>query len=167
MKKFTGLFALAALTALFASGCATVTHGPNQRVSITSSPEGAIVTSNGKRIGVTPLTANLSRKHAHEITIEKDAYSSESVMLMTVPNKPSQSYIQFGIDDLIGAHSDLEPSNVTVQLTPLILPETVGENGFNDLAAKVVEVDEQLENGRISAEEHRYLISRLLEFYQN
>jgi hypothetical protein len=166
MKKFTGLFALAALTALFASGCATVTHGPNQRVEITSAPEGAIVTANGLVIGTTPMTANLSRKHAHSVTVSRDGYAPETVVLMTVPNAPSQSFIRFGIDELVGAYSDLEPSTISARLDPLMLPTSVGSNPISDMASKVVEIDDMLANGEIKAAEHRYLLSRLIEFYQ-
>jgi hypothetical protein len=166
MKKFTGLFALAALTALFATGCATVTHGPNQRVEITSAPEGAVVTANGSVIGTTPLRANLSRKHAHSITVERDGYAPETVLLMTVPNAPSQSFIRFGLDELVGAYADLEPSAINLRLDPFMLPASVGENPISEMAAKVVAVDDMLANGEIEASEHRYLLSRLIEFYQ-
>lgn len=166
MTKSTGLFSLIILTVLLASGCATVTHGPNQRIPISSTPEGATVRVDGEWIGTTPLSANLSRKRAHQITIDKDYFRPETVTLRTVPNEATQRKVRFGIDELVGAHTDLEPSVVTVALDPVILPDQIGENGLTELTLKVLEIDDLLEEGEIDRGDHRYILSRLLEFYQ-
>lgn len=165
MKKLTGLFSLAVLVALFTSGCATMTHGPNQRVVITSWPQGATVIDNGEEIGETPLVAWLSRKTAHEITLEKEGYAPEEATLLTVPNAPSKAFIQFDIDRTIGAHSNLEPGAIHVELDPLMIPEEPAEDPVAELGAKVVELDERLANGEITQEEYDYLLSRLLQYY--
>lgn len=121
---------------------------------------------NGRSIGVTPATPSLSRSRAHTITIERPGYAPEEVTLLTVPNDAADAYIRFGVDELVGAHSDLSPSKVEVELDPLILPEQPGDDPFSELAAKIVEVDEQLASGEITAKDHRYILSRLFEFYQ-
>lgn len=165
MKKITGLLSLAILTALFATGCATMSHGPNQWVEITSSPLGATVLVSGKKIGTTPMTATLSRKRAHYVTLEKEGYVSESVTLRTVPNEQTTRFIRFDIDEQLGAHRDLTPSSINVRLDPIDLPEQAGENAVSELASKVVALDERLEAREIRVDEHRYILSRLLEFY--
>jgi len=166
MKKFTRLFTLGIMTSLLATGCATFTKGPNQEVEITSAPRGATVVINGEPAGVTPLRANLSRREAHEVSIERAGYVSEQVFLRTVPNEAAEAFIRFGIDEQIGAHNDLTPSTVHVELDPIILPERVGANPVSELAAKVIEVDELLYSRQIDADEHRYILGRLLDFYR-
>lgn len=165
MKKFTRLFTLGIMTSLLASGCATITKGPRQTVEITSDPRDATVVINGEVAGKTPLRTKLSRRQAHEVNIERQGYYSESVFLRTVPNEAAEAFIRFGIDEQIGAHNDLSPDAVHAELDPLVLPETVGENPVSELAAKVIEVDERLYSGEIDADEHRYILARLLDFY--
>lgn len=142
-----------------------MSHGPNQWVEITSSPMGATVLVSGKEVGTTPMTATLSRKRAHYVTVEKEGYASESVTLRTVPNKQTERFIRFDIDEQLGAHRDLTPSSIDVRLDPLDLPEQAGENAVSELASKVVALDDRLDAGEIRVDEHRYILSRLLEFY--
>jgi hypothetical protein len=165
MKKFAKLLTLGLVTTLVASGCATVSKGTRQAVEITSAPAGATVTVNGNPVGTTPLTVRLSRQQAHEISIERAGYYSEQVFLRTVPNEAADAFIRFGIDQTLGAHNDLTPSEIRAELDPLILPDSVGGDPVGELAAKVVEVDELLYTRQIDADEHRYLLSRLLRFY--
>lgn len=166
MKKLTSLIPLTILTALLASGCATVTKGPNQRVEIDSTPAGAAVRVNGEWIGNTPTSANLSRKRAHTVEVEKPYYDSETVTLLTVPNEAADAVVRFGIDEVTGAHADLSPDEVDVELDPEILPDEVGENPVSELATKILELDDKLAAGEIQADEHSYITKRLVEFYQ-
>lgn len=166
MKKFAKLFTLGILTSLLASGCATITKGPKQSVSVESSPPGATVIVDGQTIGNTPLRVRLSRTAAHEVSIERPGYYSEQISVLPVPNRASTAFIRFGIDQSMGAHYDLTPASVQVELDPLILPDSVGNDPVGELAAKVLEVDDRLYQGEIDANEHRYILSRLLQFYQ-
>lgn len=166
MKKLTGPFLFAVLIALLTSGCATITNGPTQRVVITSWPQGATVTDNGKEIGKTPLVAWLSRRTAHEVTIERQGYAPKTVTLLTVPNEASKAFVRFDIDAVTGAYVDLDPGAIHAHLDPLILPDAPAEDPASELASKVIEIDEQLANGEISEEEHAYLLSRLLQAYR-
>jgi len=166
MKHFARLLFPGFLIILFTSGCASITKGPTQRVQINSEPSGARILQNGQTVGITPETLTLSRKRGHSFTIEKAGFKPETVTFLTVPNKPADAFIRFGIDDTFGAHNDLTPESASVELQPAILPDEPGDNPFAELAAKIVEVDEQLARRQISAEDHRYILSRLFEFYQ-
>ncbi len=166
MKKLAKLFTLGILTSLLASGCATVIKGSKQSVDIESAPAGATVLVNGEPAGTTPTKVNLSRTATHEVTIEHPGYFSEKVTLTPEPNKAATAFIRFGIDQSTGATWDLTPDPVSVQLDPLILPDSVGQDPVGELAAKVLEVDERLYTGEIDADEHRYILSRLVEFYR-
>lgn len=165
MKKFTTLFALGLLTSLLGSGCATISKGRNEAVDITSAPAGATVVVNGRAVGTTPLKLNLSRRQGHEVNIERPGYFSERIFLRTVPNEAATAFIRFGMDEQLGAHYDLTPKRIDVELDPLILPEEVGDDPISELALRVLDVDEMLYRGEITADEHRYILSRLLQAY--
>ncbi len=166
MKKLTRLSVLASLAAaLLTSGCATFTKGPNQLVEVTSVPEGARIRADGNIVGITPMRVPLSRKTAHTIAVEKPHFKTVNVTLLTVPNEAVDAYVRFGVDELSGALNNLTPSSVHAELEPEVLPEQPGDNPFSELAAKIVEVDEKLADGTLTAADHRYIVARLIEFY--
>jgi hypothetical protein len=167
MKRLLTLLPLALVSLLFASGCATVTKGPNQRVEINSTPTGATVKINGEEAGTTPMTAKLSRKRAHLVELEKNHFRPQAVELLTVANSASDAFIRFGIDELIGAHTDLTPGDIHIELDPVILPTEVGENPVSDLAIMIVDLDDQLTAGEMKPEDHRYIMKRLFRFYED
>lgn len=73
-RSRTVISALVACTML-ASGCATLVSRPSQRVPITSVPPGAVIIADGKNLGLSPLTLQLSRKRPHVIEIRKDGFN--------------------------------------------------------------------------------------------
>lgn len=166
MKNFARLLVPAALIILFTSGCASISKGPTQRVEISSEPAGARIIENGRTIGITPDRLDLSRKRGHNLSIERPGFKPETVTILTVPNDASEAYIRFGIDETFGSHNDLTPTNVQLELVPSVLPEEPSDEPFSELAAKIVEVDEQLAQGKITADDHRLILSKLFEFYQ-
>ncbi len=52
-----------------------------QSVPITSNPVGATVYADGTRIGLTPCQATLSKDRDHMITVIKDGYAQEVIMV--------------------------------------------------------------------------------------
>ena len=64
-----------ALTLLFA-GCASVIHGTDQTVTITSQPSGAQVLIDGQSFGVTPLTVKLKKNKYETIMVKKRGYTA-------------------------------------------------------------------------------------------
>jgi PEGA domain len=59
---------------LIATSCGTIANGTTQCVSFTSSPSGAYVFVDEQYVGETPLATKLSRRRAHQISIELDGY---------------------------------------------------------------------------------------------
>lgn len=76
------VFALAAVTALCVvlSGCATITQGSSQTVSITSNVEGAAVYLDDQKIGVTPFQGTV-KKGKKVVRVEMEGYKTETVAL--------------------------------------------------------------------------------------
>src|SRR5690606_24180125 len=79
MKKFLLLLVIG-MGGLF-TGCATIIHGSKQAVGISSNPANAVVTINGQQFGRTPVTATLSRKDHHRVTIELDGFMPYDIQL--------------------------------------------------------------------------------------
>lgn len=56
------------------SACASIMHGSNQDVAFSSSPSGATVFVDNQQLGVTPVTAKLTRKDHHLVRLEMAGY---------------------------------------------------------------------------------------------
>jgi uncharacterized protein YceK len=62
------------ITVLSVSGCATIIHGTQQEVGISSTPTGASVLIDNTEKGVTPVVAKLKRKDNHTVRIQLAGY---------------------------------------------------------------------------------------------
>lgn len=56
------------------AACATIMHGTNQEVGLSSTPTNARVTVDNKPLGNTPVVAKLSRKDNHIVRFDLDGY---------------------------------------------------------------------------------------------
>ena len=72
MKNILRSIPLTAL--LFLTSCATIMHGTQQTVGISSNPGLANVTINNQYVGKTPITIDLKRNCNHHIRIDLDGY---------------------------------------------------------------------------------------------
>ena len=96
------------LAQLLYPGCATVTGGVTQQVRVKSKPAGARVFLNGKLVGVTPVTAVVSRWGWHRVRIELLGYEPYEVKLEKSYNGNASGNLFLGggfivIDALTGA----------------------------------------------------------------
>ena len=108
--------------ALLFSGCASIVNGSNQKVKINSHPGGATVRIDGGSSGVTPTTADLSRKASHRVEISLAGYASQEVMLrphfngLMLGNLLIGGIIGMAVDGSTGASNTLKPENLDVTL---------------------------------------------------
>lgn len=72
---------VAAVALLSASGCATISGGTSETVTINSVPPTAAITIDGGATYTTPASVSLSRKNDHTIAVEKDGYKKATVSL--------------------------------------------------------------------------------------
>lgn len=84
MKK---VFIILSLVSIFGfgfylTGCATITTGTTQLVTITCNVEGATIKLDGQFIGKTPFTGEIE-KNCNIITIEKKGYKTHTIALST------------------------------------------------------------------------------------
>lgn len=104
--------ALLPLAQLLYPGCATLTSGVTQDVRVKSRPKGARVFLNGKPIGVTPVTAVVSRWGWHRVRIEMPGFEPYEVRLEKHFNGNAAGNLFIGggwivVDALTGAIYDL------------------------------------------------------------
>lgn len=67
--------------ALFLGGCATLIHGSSQSIRVDSEPEGARVEVDGRPVGQTPTTVDLSRDEDHRVRLHHERHEAHTVTL--------------------------------------------------------------------------------------
>jgi hypothetical protein len=122
MKTLISLAVIITLT----SGCATVTRGTTQHVSVDSAPQGALVTTQTGQTLRTPGSLELKRNQPHYLSCKLDGYEeSKQVLTPTVSGGGAAGMagnilvgglIGAAVDAGSGAMYDLTPSAVYFQL---------------------------------------------------
>ena len=122
---------LSSILFVLSGGCATVLHGSNQELSVTSVPPGARFTVDGEGSHTTPATIVLQRKRDHSLVFELEGYQTEQVSVTHVisgavaGNILAGGLIGWGVDAMTGAQYRLVPELVNVTLRPLAAGEVV------------------------------------------
>jgi len=120
------LCSLAILSLVGMPGCATIIHGKNQTVSVSSTPQGADVLVDGQPRGKTPLKTDLRRGQSHVVEVTKPGYLSETVMTTTKLNPTPLLNAVIGggvgivVDLATGSATDVTPGGVSVNLAPQV-----------------------------------------------
>lgn len=152
---------------LIGAGCATTKQGSGgfeQPVNVTSYPSGAQVQIGGETVGTTPVTLQLSKAHTHQIVLSKDGYK-EQYFYVAPKVGTEEHYVRFGLLQDAGYYNTLTPSPVEARLVPDIIPTSRGADPYAELTRRVLDVDQLRKDGKINQEEHSYIISELIEFY--
>jgi hypothetical protein len=165
MKHTFYLLPLVALVTLF-SGCETLEKGVPQEVVIVSYPTQASVYINGEAVGITPITTELPRKLVHLIRLEKAGYNSANKYVAPVPNDKATQFIRFGLSQDLGYYADLEPRKTEAKLKSELVPSSTGADPFEKMTLRALEADRQLEAGKISPMEHKYIIEQIIEYFE-
>lgn len=126
--RFVGIVALAAAL----GGCASVTRGTTENISITSTPAGAEATIAGLDVPtacITPCAVVAKRSADISITFAKPGFETEVVTLTKeVPatgaagfagNVLAGGLIGMGVDAATGAAQDHKPNPVIVTMKPI------------------------------------------------
>jgi PEGA domain-containing protein len=125
MRQKILLLAIVIAAAAFAQGCATITHGSTQQITIDSNPIGATVLIDGGMRFTTPTVVPLSRKDPHTIVISLEGFATETVDVRSVTSDAVYGNILFGgligyaIDSSNGASKRLDPEVIKLDLRPL------------------------------------------------
>lgn len=143
MKKRSYLVMLSVLGLFVLSGCATLTTGSSQSITVDSKPQGATctLTRGGKTLAVvnpTPGSVNID-KSGKDITVlcKKEGFNdgvascSSKFQAMTFGNAIFGGLIGVGIDAISGAATKY-PSMVTVELIPTEFNSILERDKFFD-----------------------------------
>ena len=90
------------------TGCATMITGGGhtQTVRFNSEPSGAAVLVDGNRIGITPVSAEVSRKSEHHVRMELDGFQPNQQLIKHRPNLWAFGNCCFGLVGIVGAVID-------------------------------------------------------------
>ena len=83
-------------------------------------------------------------------------------MALTPTNK--NAFVKFGPLVDMGYYKEL-PAEVDGEMLPDFLPAYPGINAFNDMAANILQADQLRKDGKITPEEHSYLMKVITKFY--
>ena len=116
-------------------GCASVTRGTTENISISSTPSGATAEVSGLDVPtacVTPCVVVAKRSADITVTINKDGYESQVIPLTKeVPGTGAAGFagnlligglVGMGVDAATGAAMDHKPNPVIVTLQPIARP---------------------------------------------
>jgi hypothetical protein len=119
-----------ALCAL-AGGCASVTRGTTENISIASTPSGAQAVVSGLEVPTactTPCSVMVKRNAEVSVTFQKEGYEPQVVQLTKdIPTAGAVGFagnvllggvVGMGVDAVTGAATDHKPNPVTVTLQP-------------------------------------------------
>ena len=187
MPKLIGTIGLA-MAAVFLTGCATIASGTTQKVSVSSTPTGAMAKVDGTMAALTPTIFTLERKSDHTLEIYKEGYRTKTVLLrralngMTAGNILLGGIIGTGIDAMNGSMYKIVPERVDVTLEKETIAEAMksvppGEDrlesppavmmrsasgGKGNAQQKLYALDQLLRDNRISQDEYEARKSQLL-----
>jgi hypothetical protein len=126
---------LAAAIAAPCVGCASVTRGTTENISIASTPAGATAEITGLDIPtacVTPCVVQAKRNADITVTINKEGYEPQTIPLTKeVPGTGAAGFagnllagglVGMGVDAVTGAAQDHKPNPVIVTLQPIVPP---------------------------------------------
>ena len=133
--RIVGIVALCAI----AGGCASVTRGTTENISIASTPSGAEATVSGLDVPttcVTPCSVVVKRNADISVTVEKEGYEPQIVQLTKdVPVSGAAGFagnlllggpVGMGVDVVTGAATDHKPNPVIVTLERIAPPQRPG-----------------------------------------
>ena len=120
------------------AGCATVTRGTTDQITVTTDPEGARVTTSLAQSCVSPCTFNVGRKDEFIVTVAEDGYKSQEVPVKTqlagagaagfAGNILLGGVIGMGVDAATGSTLEHVPNPVHVALEPEESPDKVAKD---------------------------------------
>jgi hypothetical protein len=152
---------------LLSSGCAVWTKGTKQTVVVHTSPEGATAVINGHEVGTTPFKVNLRRSGAYTIEFTKTGFENTEALVLPVGNEYEKRFFRWGIDYDLGAMTDLNPGDISIDLKPELLVAASEDDRFNEMNYRVLQADALLASKEISPADHKYMVAEIIKFYAN
>lgn len=119
-----------AVAGWMATGCATVTNGTHQDLTVTSQPEALCVSINGEPQGATPAVIPLPRNKTYVVEVQYEGYQPYQVTVVPVMsgmvwgNLMAGGLIGMAVDSGTGAGYEHSPSRVHAYF-PILVSQKV------------------------------------------
>lgn len=111
---------LTLIVAAFLPGCATITRGTTQEISVDSTPQGSRVETTDGATYTTPAAIKLKRNISHTLNFEKAGY--EPAKLLSRHRSPAAEQLEWPGTSSSGASSEapsmLDPVRCMILLRP-------------------------------------------------
>ena len=107
------------------NSCGTIFKGTEQFIPISSDPGDATIRLNGMIVGKTPIPLKLKKSQSHTLTLEKEGYQTETVIIdrnlsaMLVLDIFCIWPVSLPVDLIGGGGWELEPEVVMIRLQPI------------------------------------------------
>lgn len=131
-------------------------------VTINSNPQGAIVFINDEIMGVTPVDITLPNDGTYKVVLVKEGYKNKELTVSALRDNP---FVKFGPLVDMGYYKSLKASCDKNEMKPNFLPDVKSLKAFDDMQKNIDKADQMLKDGKISKEEHSYIIKKIVEFY--
>jgi len=136
MKRWISNCFLSISGAVLLVACATAVQGTTQKVSVRSTPPGAVVSVDGNAVGITPAFVELTRGDEHHLRIEAEEYQpyettfTHSMNGWVLGNVLLGGIVGIAIDSSSGAIYSLDKDEIAVELQKAGETQTISSNGI-------------------------------------
>lgn len=136
---------LLTLPLLLLAGCATIVHGTNESVSISSNPTNAKVYVDNSYIGATPTIVKMARKEKHTVRIELKGYQPYEMTLTphlsgwVFGNIVFGGFIGLAVDAISGGLYQLTPDQIQAEMLKNDI--AISKSGEETFVAVVMRAD--------------------------
>lgn len=136
MKRAMSRCLLPAVGAMLLTACATMVQGTTQKVSVRSTPSGAVVSVDGSAVGITPAFVELTRGDEHRLRVEAEGYRpyettiTHSMNGWMLGNVVLGGVIGIAIDSSSGAIYSLDQDEIVVELKKAGEPQAISSSGI-------------------------------------
>ena len=133
------------LPLLLLTGCATIVHGTNESVAISSSPSHGQVFVDNQYIGSTPMIVKMARREKHTVRIELKGYQPYEMTLTphfsgwALGNIVFGGFLGLAVDAISGGLYQLTPDQINAEMRKREFAVEKSEGGA--FVAIVMQVD--------------------------
>lgn len=116
------------------SSCATIMHGTNETVGISSNPTNALVYVDNKFVGNSPAIVKMSRKDSHIVRIELEGYKPYEVTLTpelsgwVFGNIVFGGFLGLAVDAITGGLYQLTPTQIQAEMSKTDIAYSKGDD---------------------------------------
>ncbi len=146
------------------TGCSSLAKLHDTRLHVVTSPEAATVVIDGQGAGAGPFHASLAASRPHTIVARKVGSEKAAVVVLPATRQEAQRTLGWGVGVELTEDCGCSPGEITLALRPAYAA-SARPDAFAELTANLAQADKLQAAGRLSPEEHGFLVRQIAEFY--